>query len=81
MTITLPIQSDAEMMYRAPREDSKELQFQDMLMLFLLPHIDRVVADYYSKLLTENPIVYPYQVDVIKVERVNGFRGFDFLVT
>lgn len=81
MTIMLPIHSNAEKMYSSPQEDSRELQFQDMMMLFLLPYIDKAVSEYYSKLLTGSPSVYPYQVNVIKVERVNRFRGFNFLIT
>ncbi|MBD2867627.1 DUF3888 domain-containing protein [Paenibacillus arenilitoris] len=69
------------MMKDKPRQDSRELMFQDMLMLFLLPHIDNEVADIYKDLLTHAPVVYPYFADVVHVERVNGFRGFHFLVT
>jgi hypothetical protein len=61
--------------------ESRELQFQDMLMLFLLPHVNEKLADIYSPYLTEPPQLYPYFSDVISVERVNGFRGFDFLIT
>jgi hypothetical protein len=42
---------------------------EDMLLLFLGGPIEKAVNDYYSKLLTENPMVYPYQVNVVKVER------------
>ncbi|OAB25542.1 hypothetical protein PMSD_27710 [Paenibacillus macquariensis subsp. defensor] len=62
-------------------EESKELMFQDMMMLFLLPHIDKKIGEIYSNILTYPPMVYPYYVDVIHVERVNGFRGFHFLIT
>ncbi|MFX3634979.1 MAG: DUF3888 domain-containing protein [Candidatus Pristimantibacillus sp.] len=81
MTMMLSIHSNAEAMYSSPHEDSRELQFQDMMMLFLLPYIDKAVSDYYSKLLTGSPNVYPYQVSVIKVARMNRFRGFNFLIT
>jgi len=50
-------------------------------MLFLLPHIDEGVTDYYSELLTTSPHVYPYEIDVIDVERVYGSRGFVFEIT
>ena len=79
--MTFSMHSNAEEMYRTPQEDSKELQFQDMLMLFLLPHIDEAVTDYYSELLTTSPNVYPYEIDVIDVERAYGFRGFVFEIT
>lgn len=62
-------------------QESKELMFQDMLMLFLLPHINKKVGEIYSNILKYSPMDYPYFVDVIHVERVNGFRGFHFLIT
>jgi len=62
-------------------QDSKELMFQDMLMLFLLPHIDKKIDEIYSKLLNYSPEVYPYFVTVTNVQRVNGFRGFHFTIT
>jgi len=62
-------------------EESKELMFQDMLMLFLLPHIEKKIDEIYSDILAYSPEVYPYYIDVTHVERVNGFRGFHFLIT
>ncbi|OAB46774.1 DUF3888 domain-containing protein [Paenibacillus antarcticus] len=62
-------------------EESKELMYQDMLMLFLLPHIENKIDEIYSDILAYSPEVYPYYVDITHVERVNGFRGFHFLIT
>jgi len=39
------------------------------------------LPEIYAPLLTEVPLFYPNFVDVISVERVNGFRGFIFLIT
>jgi Protein of unknown function (DUF3888) len=64
-----------------PEKDSAELRIQDMFMLFLLPHIGQAVNEYYSKLLTVHPMIYPYFVEVIHSERVNGFRGYHFKLT
>lgn len=64
-----------------PKEDSKELMFQDMLMLFLLPHIEEKIYETYSSLLNYLPEVYPYFVNVTNVKRVNGFRSYHFLIT
>ncbi|GIN87904.1 hypothetical protein J6TS2_42900 [Heyndrickxia sporothermodurans] len=64
-----------------PTEDSKELMVKDILMLLLGEEIDKAVSDYYSKYLTEPPLVYPYQVDIVHVERVGEFRTFHFLIT
>ncbi|MFD2446493.1 DUF3888 domain-containing protein [Bacillus sp. CGMCC 1.16607] len=62
-------------------QDSRELQLQDMLMLFLGKPIEKAVNENYSKLLTENPMVYPYQIKIVKMERLGEFRSFHFLIT
>ncbi|MGG4095475.1 DUF3888 domain-containing protein [Paenibacillus lautus] len=79
--IGLPLPSYAEGAYSSPKKDSAQLQYQDMLMLFLLPHIDKAVRGHYIHTLKEQPLVYPYFVDVTGVKRVNGFRGFHFIIT
>ncbi|WP_419886413.1 DUF3888 domain-containing protein [Paenibacillus sp. B-A-8] len=81
------VQSQAEAPSRSdsgpklPDQDSRELMFQDMLMTFLSPYIDKKIVEIYAPLLRESPMVYPYFVDVTEVKRINGFRGFDFLIT
>lgn len=62
-------------------EDSTLLRYQDMLITMLSPHIDHEVGDYYSKLLTVTPSIYPYEVEIKKIERIGGFRTFDFSLT
>ncbi|NIK21195.1 DUF3888 domain-containing protein [Paenibacillus lupini] len=58
------------------------MQIQDMLILFLLPHLNEKLAEEYADILKGgSPELYPYFVDVIKTERVNGFRGFDLRIT
>ncbi|MGO4542868.1 DUF3888 domain-containing protein [Paenibacillus sp. 2TAB19] len=66
-----------------PLKDSRELQLQDMLVLQLLPHMRERLAVVYSDVFTApgSPDIYPYFVDVKDTRRVNGFRGFDFLIT
>jgi hypothetical protein len=64
-----------------PEHDSRETQLQDMLMLLLLPYMNEKLAVVYSDVLTAAPDLYPYLIDVIKTERVNGFRGFDLRIT
>ncbi|GIN39423.1 MULTISPECIES: DUF3888 domain-containing protein [Heyndrickxia] len=71
----------AQINHSYPSEDSKELMIKDILMLLLGKEIEKVVSDYYSDYLTESPMVYPYQVDIVNVERVDGFRSFHFLIT
>ncbi|MEK4350766.1 DUF3888 domain-containing protein [Paenibacillus sp. FSL R5-0475] len=41
------------------------------------------LEEVYSHVFTVpvQPDIYPYFVDVKQIERVNGFRGFDFLIT
>ncbi|MFX3631578.1 MAG: DUF3888 domain-containing protein [Candidatus Pristimantibacillus sp.] len=64
-----------------PKQDSQELMYQDMLMLFLLPHMDKKIDEIYANLLNYSPEIYPYFVEVKDVHRVNGFRKFHFLIT
>jgi|GEM_PF-596723 len=73
-------EKDISLMSHEP-QDSKELMFQDMLMLFLLPHINKKIDEIYSNLLNYSPEVYPYFIEVKNVHRVDGFRGFHFLMT
>ncbi|MDM5189248.1 DUF3888 domain-containing protein [Bacillus sp. DX4.1] len=60
--------------------DSRELQLQDLLMVYLNQTINHDIQHYYSKYMVKNVSVYPYQVHFVKIERLNGFRGFDFKV-
>ncbi len=64
-----------------PKEDSKELQIQDMLLLLLLPHISDAIDRYYARSLRELPLVYPYFVEIVRTDRLNGFRGFMLSIT
>lgn len=47
----------------------------------LLDEIDKAVSNYYSEYLTESPLVYPYQIDIVNVKRVGEFRTFHFYIT
>jgi hypothetical protein len=67
--------------FKLPNQDSRELQFQDILLQFLLPYIHDKLAEVYSTELTVTPDVYPYFIDVTHVERVNGFRGYQLQIT
>ncbi|MGM0901605.1 MAG: DUF3888 domain-containing protein [Bacillota bacterium] len=60
--------------------DTKELLYLDMLMTLLGPEIDGKVNDYYSKIINVEPTVYPYQIEVIKAERIGEDRTFHFLL-
>ncbi len=75
-----PLNTHAENITIDDQIDSRLLQYQDMIMVLLSPEIDKAVAEYYSGKLTETPVVYPYQIEVTEVERVNGFRGFHFSI-
>lgn len=64
-----------------PPQDKKAMMVNDILMLLLGPEIDKAVNNYYSKYFTYPPSVYPYQVEIVNVERIGGFRTFHFLIT
>jgi hypothetical protein len=61
-----------------PQEKSSEELFQDIFISLLLPYIQNEVDKYYSKYLTDTPMVAPYTVYVLNAERPNGYRSFVF---
>lgn len=62
-------------------KDSRTLMYNDMLMVILNEKTEEVANQYYLKKLKQRVAVYPYDMNVVKVKRINGFRGFDFLIT
>ncbi|HET7577768.1 MAG TPA: DUF3888 domain-containing protein [Bacillales bacterium] len=60
---------------------STELLYSDIFVSMLLPKIQKRVNQYYSKIFTEAPVVYPYYVFVENAKRIHGFRSFVFEVT
>ncbi|GAB6928216.1 hypothetical protein JCM10914A_21990 [Paenibacillus sp. JCM 10914] len=76
-----PLPSPKAATHVMPQSDSEALQYHDIVMLLLLPQIDKAVGAQYASTLKEPPIVYPYYIDVTHLERVNGFRGFQFRIT
>lgn len=75
-----PLQTSAASNFYQPPEKSKEELVMDLFLSLLLPHIEKPVADYYLRSLTEPPMVYPYQIKIINMERTNQYRGFLFSV-
>lgn len=75
------IPSHAEPNYYQPAEESKEELMMDLFLSLLLPDIQKAVSNYYSDFLTQSPMVYPYQIKILNMERTNGYRGYMFLVT
>ncbi|MDM5246573.1 MULTISPECIES: DUF3888 domain-containing protein [unclassified Lysinibacillus] len=67
--------SYAESDYYQPAKESKEEIVMNMFFSLLLPNIQETVSKYYSDYLTERPLVYPYQIKIINMERT----GTDFM--
>ena len=67
----------ADLPYKPP-EQSKEELYQDIFISLLLPYIQNEVDKYYSKYLTDTPMVAPYTVYVLSAERPSGYRSFVF---
>lgn len=63
--------------YDQTTEESKEEFMMDLLFLILLPNIQEAVTNYYSDYLTESPLVYPYEIKMLKMERT----GYMFTLT
>ncbi|MBU3171480.1 DUF3888 domain-containing protein [Clostridium estertheticum] len=63
-----------------PLQHSKEELYQDIFCTLLMPYIQKSVGDYYSKFLTDIPGVDPWAIDILSVERPNGYRTFVFVI-
>jgi hypothetical protein len=61
-----------------PPEQSREELYQDIFISLLLPYIQKEVDKYYSKYLTDTPMVAPYTVYVLSAEKQLGYRSFLF---
>ncbi|MGY3186175.1 DUF3888 domain-containing protein [Lysinibacillus sp. TE18511] len=71
--------TSAESDYYQPAKDSKEELVMDLFFSLLLPNIQEAVSNYYSDYLTESPLVYPYQINILNLERIG--TSFVFSVT
>jgi len=56
-------------------ENSKEAIYRDVSISLLIPYVQKEINNYYKDYLTELPIVFPYSVDIVNVEREGG-NGF-----
>lgn len=79
--LMFPISTDAESEYYQPSEKSQGELMMDLFLSLLLSNVQDDVSNYYSDYLNTIPLVYPYQINILKMERTNGYRGFMFLVT
>ncbi|WP_161946642.1 DUF3888 domain-containing protein [Ureibacillus xyleni] len=70
----------AESDFYQPPKESKEELVMDMFFSLLLPDVQKAVSKFYSDSYIESPLVYPYQINILKMERTNGYRGFMFSV-
>lgn len=77
--LTLPL-SYVATRNNQPPEQSREELYQDLFITLLGSPIDRAVAAYYSKIMTESPTVYPYSVKIIQAKRQYGYRSFGFQI-
>jgi hypothetical protein len=55
---------------------SKERLYQDIMFNLLYTNIEDEVDKYYLQYMTISPSVYPYQIQVLYVERISG--GYRF---
>jgi hypothetical protein len=64
-----------------PPEKSTEELYSDIFVSLLMPHIEKEVHEFYSNSLTEQPMIYPYMIDIVKIKRIGEYRSFDFLLS
>lgn len=59
-----------------PLDHSTEEQYKYIIGSLLLPYIQKSVGNYYTKFLTEMPLVDPWDIEILGVERPNDFYVF-----
>ena len=53
-------------------ENSKGIIYRDMVISLLVPYMQKEINNYYKEYLFELPIIFPYSVDIVNVEREGG---------
>ncbi|QUW22620.1 DUF3888 domain-containing protein [Sporosarcina sp. Marseille-Q4063] len=81
LALMTSIPSHAKQDYYQPAEKSEEELMMDLFFSLMSPTIDKVVWDYYANFLNERPTVYPYQINIINMERLGEYRSFELLIT
>ena len=81
LLLLAPIGTIAESDVYQPAEKSQEELMMDMFLSLLLPTIQEDVANYYSDYLTTSPLVYPYEIKILNMERTNNYRGYLFSIS
>ncbi len=69
----------SDMSYKSSEHSTEEL-YQDISISLLMPYIQNEIDEYYSKYLTQLPMVAPYTVYILSAERPNGYRTFFFRI-
>lgn len=75
--VSAKVEYSSDLPYKPPEQSREEL-YQDIFISLLVPYIQKEVDKYYSKYLTDTPMVAPYGVYVLSAERPNGYRSFVF---
>lgn len=65
--------------YKPPEQSRVEL-YQDIFSSLLMPYIQKSVEHYYTKFLNDIPKVDPWAIDILSIDRPNGYRTFLFVL-
>jgi len=63
-----------------PIKGSLEEIYKDVSMGLLTPHIHKAVSDHYEKNTGFSPNVDPWDINILSIERPNGYRTFLFVI-
>lgn len=64
-----------------PTKDPEEELMMDLFLSVILPNIQTAVSNYYAEFLTNDPLVYPYEIKILNMERLGQGHSFQFVVT
>lgn len=54
--------------------------YQDIFCSLRIPYIQKSVSNYYLEFSTDIPTVDPWGIDILSIERPNGYRTFLFVI-
>lgn len=59
-----------------PVQYSSEDKYKYIINSLLMPYIDKAVSDYYKNFLSETPLVDPWDINILNVEKPNDLFVF-----
>jgi len=61
-------------------EEAQDILYEDVIITALVPTINAAIDDYYKTFLTESPLYDSTSINILDIERPNGYRTWHFII-